>query len=163
MTSVAAALAAVLEDGGWRAKARPSQLPPPGDWNGWMILAGRGFGKTRAGAGWVHDLVETRQAGRIALVAATAADARDTLVEGVSGLLNTAAPWNRPIYESSKRRLTWPNGAVATTFSSEEADRLRGPEHDAAWADELAAWTDVQAPGTCCNLVCAWEGARAGW
>jgi phage terminase large subunit-like protein len=84
MTSIAAALADALEDGGWRAKARPSQLPPPGDWNGWMILAGRGFGKTRAGAGWVHDLVETRQAGRIALVAATAADARDTLVEGVS-------------------------------------------------------------------------------
>ncbi|WP_338688983.1 terminase family protein [Bradyrhizobium sp. 26S5] len=144
MTSIVSALADALEDGGWRAKARPSQLPPSGDWNGWMILAGRGFGKTRAGAGWVHDLVETRQAGRIALVAATAADARDTLVEGVSGLLNTTAPWNRPQYESSKRRLTWPNGAIATTFSSEEADRLRGPEHDAAWADELAAWTDVQ-------------------
>ncbi|MBB4391779.1 DNA-packaging protein [Bradyrhizobium sp. ERR14] len=144
MTSIAAALADALEDGGWRAKARPSQLPPPGDWNGWIALAGRGWGKTRAGAGWVHELVETRQAGRIALVAATAADARDTLVEGVSGLLNTAPPWNRPIYESSKRRLTWPNGAIATTFSSEEADRLRGPEHDAAWADELAAWTDVQ-------------------
>jgi len=144
MTSIAAALADALEDGGWRAKARPSQLPPPGDWNGWLALAGRGWGKTRAGAGWVHELVETRQAGRIALVAATAADARDTLVEGVSGLLNTAPPGNRPQYESSKRRLTWPNGAVATTFSSEEADRLRGPEHDAAWADELAAWTDVQ-------------------
>lgn len=144
MTTIAGVLADALEDGGWRAKARPSQLPPPGEWNGWLVLAGRGFGKTRAGAGWVHDLVETRQAGRIALVAATAADARDTLVEGVSGLLNTASPWNRPQYESSKRRLTWPNGAIATTFSSEEADRLRGPEHDAAWADELAAWTDVQ-------------------
>lgn len=144
-TSIAGTLAEALADGGWRAKARPSQLPPAGDWNGWLILAGRGFGKTRAGAGWVHELVETRQAGRIALVAATAADARDTLVEGVSGLLNTASPWNRPIYEPSKRRLTWPNGAVATTFSSEEADRLRGPEHDAAWADELAAWQDPRA------------------
>lgn len=141
MTSIAAALAAALEDGGWRAKARPSQLAPPGDWNGWLALAGRGWGKTRAGSGWVHELVEARQAGRIALVAATAADARETLVEGVSGLLNTAP---RPIYEPSKRRVTWPNGAIATTFSSEEADRLRGPEHDAAWADELAAWTDMQ-------------------
>jgi predicted phage terminase large subunit-like protein len=138
------ALADTLEDGGWRVKARPSQLPPPGNWLGWMALAGRGWGKTRAGSGWVHELVETRQAGRIALVAATAADARETLVEGVSGLLNTAPPWNRPHYEPSKRRLTWPNGAIATTFSSEEADRLRGPEHDAAWADELAAWKDVQ-------------------
>jgi phage terminase large subunit-like protein len=109
------------------------------------MLAGRGFGKTRAGAEWVHEIVETRQARRIALVAATAADARDTLVEGVAGLLNTAPAWNRPIYEPSKRRVTWPNGAIATTFSSEEADRLRGPEHDAAWADELAAWADLQA------------------
>jgi predicted phage terminase large subunit-like protein len=145
MASIASALANALEDGGWRAKARPNQLPPSGDWNGWLVMAGRGFGKTRAGAEWVHELVESRQAGRIGLVAATAADARDTLVEGVSGLLNTAPRWNRPIYEPSKRRLTWPNGAVATTFSSEEADRLRGPEHDAAWADELAAWQDPQA------------------
>lgn len=153
MSSIAAALADALEDGGWRAKARPEQLPPPGDWLGWLILAGRGFGKTRAGAGWVHELVETRQAGRIALVAATAADARDTLVEGVSGLLNTAPPWLRPIYEPSKRRVTWPNGAQATTFSSEEADRLRGPEHDCLWADELAAWQDPQA---------AWDMAMFG-
>lgn len=145
MTTIAGTLAANLTDGGWRAKARPSQLPPSGDWLGWLVLAGRGFGKTRAGAGWVHELVETGQARRIALVAPTAADARDTLVEGVSGLLNTAPPWMRPVYEPSKRRVTWPNGAVATTFSSEEADRLRGPEHDAAWADELAAWTDPQA------------------
>jgi predicted phage terminase large subunit-like protein len=120
-------------------------LPPPGDWLGWVALAGRGWGKTRAGSGWVHELVETRQAGRIALVAPTAADARDTIVEGVSGLLNTGLPWMRPVYEPSKRRVTWPNGAIATTFSSEEADRLRGPEHDAAWCDELAAWTDPQA------------------
>src|SRR5690349_20372655 len=145
MPGVAAVLATVLSDGGWTAKARPSQLPPPGDWHVWLILAGRGFGKTRSGSGWVHDLVETRQAGRIALVAGTAADVRDTMVEGVSGLLNTAPPWLRPEYEPSKRRVTWPNGAQATLFSSEEADRLRGPEHDAAWADELCAWNDPQA------------------
>lgn len=162
MHNLATALADAIEDGGWRSKARPSQLAPAGDWLGWLILAGRGFGKTRAGAGWVHEMVEQRQAGRIALVAATAADARDTIVEGVSGLLNTAPPWMRPVYEPSKRRVTWPNGAIATTFSSEEADRLRGPEHDAAWADELCAWEDPQA---------AWDmlqfglriGARPRW
>ncbi|MCK1639581.1 DNA-packaging protein [Bradyrhizobium sp. 157] len=143
-SSIAAALANTLADGGWRAKARPSQLPPEGDWLGWLALAGRGWGKTFTGSGWVHDLVETRTAGRIALVAPTAADARDTMVEGQSGLLRMAPPWNRPQYEPSKRRLTWPNGAIATTFSSEEADRLRGPEHDAAWADELAAWNEPQ-------------------
>lgn len=144
MRSLAAALASALTDGGWRAKARPSQLPPPGDWLGWLLLAGRGFGKNFAGAGWINELVETGSAGRIALVAATAADARDTMVEGASGLLTMAPKWNRPVYEPSKRRLTWPNGAIATTYSAEEADRLRGPEHDAAWADELAAWDDAQ-------------------
>ncbi|QDM32172.1 ATP-binding protein [Tardiphaga sp. vice352] len=144
MSSMAAALAATLADGGWRAKARPSQLPPDGDWLGWLLLAGRGFGKTFTGAGYIGELVETGAAGRIALVAATAADARDIMVEGQSGLLRMAPPWNRPIYEPSKRRLTWLNGAIATTFSSEEADRLRGPEHDACWADELAAWNDPQ-------------------
>lgn len=143
--SIATALADTLADGGWRSKARPSQLPPEGDWLGWLLMAGRGFGKNFTGAGWVNELVETRTAGRIALVAATAADARDTMVEGQSGLLRLAPAWNRPLYEPSKRRLTWPNGAIATTFSSEEADRLRGPEHDAAWADELAAWNDPQA------------------
>ena len=145
MTSIAAALAETLADGGWRAKARAKQLPPDGEWLGWLCMAGRGFGKTFTGSGWVNELVETGAAGRIALVAPTAADARDTLVEGQSGLLRMAPPWNRPQYEPSKRRLTWSNGAIATTFSSEEADRLRGPEHDAAWADELAAWTDPQA------------------
>ncbi len=145
MTTLAATLADVIADGGWRAKARPSQLPPPGDWLGWITLAGRGWGKNFTGAGWINELVETGTAGRIALVAATAADARDTMVEGQSGLLRTAPKWNRPIYEPSKRRLTWPNGAIGTTFSSEESDRLRGPEHDAAWADELAAWNEPQA------------------
>ncbi len=140
--SIASALAATLADGGWRAKARPSQLPPPGDWNGWIVLAGRGFGKNFTGAGWVNELVETGTAGRIALVAATAADGRDVLVEGESGILPLAPSWNRPNYEPSKRRLTWANGAIATLYSSEEADRLRGPQHDAAWADELAAWND---------------------
>ena len=88
--------------------------------------------------------MQAKAAGRIALVAPTVADARDTIVEGESGILATAPPWCRPEYEPSKRKLTWPNGAIAHTFSSEEADRLRGPQFDLAFADELAAWNDPQ-------------------
>jgi phage terminase large subunit-like protein len=144
MPNIAAALADTLADGGWRAKARPSQLPPEGGWNGWLLMAGRGFGKNFTGAGWVNECVETQLAGRIGLVAATAADARDVMVEGESGILNLAPSWNVPEYEPSKRRLTWKNGATATLFSAEESDRLRGPQFDLAWADELAAWPDPQ-------------------
>jgi phage terminase large subunit-like protein len=137
----AAQLADALENS-WVAVARPNQLPPPGGWwQIWLLLAGRGFGKTRTLAEWVCEQVASGQATRIALVAATAADARDVLVEGESGILAVAPPWFRPIYEPSKRRLTWPNGAIATTFSAEEPDRLRGPQHDAAVCDELGSWS----------------------
>jgi len=105
------------------------------------LLAGRGFGKTRTLAEWVCEQVLFGLASRIALVAATAADARDVLVEGESGILAVAPPWFRPIYEPSKRRLTWPNGAIGTTFSAEEPERLRGPQHDAAVCDELGSWS----------------------
>jgi phage terminase large subunit-like protein len=139
--SFAAQLADALENS-WPAVARPNQLPPPGDWwQIWLLLAGRGFGKTRTLAEWVCEQAASGQASRIALVAATAADARDVLVEGESGILAVAPPWCRPIYEPSKRRLTWPNGVIATTFSAEEPDRLRGPQHDAAVCDELASWS----------------------
>ena len=124
----------------WPFWARPKQLPPAGDWNTWLILAGRGFGKTRTGAEWVRDQVETHGKRRVALVARTAADARDTMVEGESGILACCPPWFRPRYEPSRRRLTWPNGAIATTYSGDRPDQLRGPQSDAAWADELAAW-----------------------
>lgn len=127
----------------WRFWARPAQIAPDGDWLTWLILAGRGFGKTRTGAEWVREQIEAGYS-RIALVAPTAADARDTMVEGESGILATAPKWNRPLYEPSKRRLTWPNGAMATLFSAEEPERLRGPQHDAAWCDELAAWSRPQ-------------------
>jgi predicted phage terminase large subunit-like protein len=138
--SFAAQLADALE-GCWPAIARPNQLPPPGDWQVWLLLAGRGFGKTRTLAEWVCQQAASGRAGRIALVAATAADARDVLVEGQSGILAVSPPWFRPVYEPSKRRLTWPNGAMATTFSAEEPERLRGPQHDAAICDELGAWS----------------------
>lgn len=106
----------------------------------WLILAGRGFGKTRSGAEWVRAQVESGRRRRIALVGETAADARAVMVEGESGLLAIAPAWMRPRYEPSRRRLVWPNGAIASTFSAEDPDQLRGPQFDAAWADELAKW-----------------------
>ena len=126
-----------VEGSRWRQIARPSQVAPDGDWRTWLILAGRGWGKTRTGGEWVHEQVE-KGCRRIALVGPTAADVRDVMIEGESGILATGA--NRPHYEPSKRRLTWPNGAQAFAYSADEPERLRGPQHDAAWADELAAW-----------------------
>lgn len=124
----------------WRLWARPAQLPPSGNWRVWLILAGRGFGKTRTGAEWVRAEVESGKAKRVALVAPTAADARDVMVEGESGILAVSPPWFRPQYEPSKRRITWPNGAMATVFTADEPERLRGPQHDRAWCDEPASW-----------------------
>jgi phage terminase large subunit-like protein len=124
----------------WSRWARDSQKPPTGDWRVWLLLAGRGFGKTRTGAELVRSAVGAHTARRVALVAPTAADARNVMVEGESGLLAIAPPWDRPLYEPSKRRLTWSNGAVATLFSADEPERLRGPQHDFAWCDEFAAW-----------------------
>ncbi len=115
-------------------------MPPEGKWTVWLVMAGRGFGKSRIGAEWVRGLVEMGKAKRIALVGETAADARDVMVEGESGLLSIYPPGKRPRYESSKRRLTWSNGAIATTYSAEEPDQLRGPQHDGAWCDEIAKW-----------------------
>ncbi len=101
---------------------------------------GRAAGKTRAAAEWVRHRVESGAARRLALVGATAGDVRLTMIEGPSGLLAISPPWSRPRYEPSKRRLTWPNGAIATTYSADEPDRLRGPELDGAWCDDLAVW-----------------------
>lgn len=130
----------------WKFWARSNQLPPDGEWLTWLVLAGRGFGKTRAGAEWVRSIAcgaSPLSAGshrRIAVVAETAADARDVLVEGESGILAVHPHDFRPHYEPSKRRLTWPNGAIATLYNAVEPDQLRGPQHDAALCDELAKW-----------------------
>ena len=124
----------------WPLWARDSQIAPPGDWSVWLLMAGRGFGKTRTGAEWVRARVESGMSKRVALVARTPADVRDVMIEGDSGLLRVCPPWNRPRYEPTKRRLTWPNGAFALAFSSHEPDQLRGPQFDAAWCDELASW-----------------------
>lgn len=123
--------------------ARPNQLPPPGTWKVWLILAGRGFGKSRTGAEQVIGWAKTPKR-RIALVAETAADARDVMVEGESGILACAPPWCQPKYEPSKRRLTWPNGTLATTYSGDAPEQLRGPQHHYAWCDEVAKWKYAQ-------------------
>lgn len=124
----------------WTFWARPNQLAPNGTWRTWLLLAGRGFGKTRAGAEWVRSRIDSGDAKRIALVAPTPADARDVMVEGESGLLAISPPWNQPEFQPSKRRVVWPNGALATIYSGFEPDQLRGPQHDTAWCDELASW-----------------------
>ena len=128
----------------WPLWARQEQLPPddsPGDpWHIWLLLAGRGFGKTRVGAEWVRARAESGASRRIALIARTPHEAETVMVNGESGILAVCPPWNRPNWEPSKRRLTWPNGAMAFVFSSYEPDQLRGPQFDAAWCDELASW-----------------------
>lgn len=127
----------------WRVNARQNQLLPSGAWVLWLILAGRGFGKTRTGAETVRQWVEQGYQ-RIHLVGATASDARDVMVQGESGLLSVFPPHQRPLYEPSKRMITFHTGAVAVTFSAEEPERLRGPQCEAFWCDELAAWSFLQ-------------------
>lgn len=126
----------------WRAWAHPCQIPDEGDWGTWLFLGGRGAGKTRAGAEWLSGLAEPGR--RLALVGPTLHDVREVMIEGPSGLKAIAPPDQRPAYEASRRRLVWPNGAVAQAFSAEEPDRLRGPQFHHAWADEFCAW---KAPG----------------
>jgi phage terminase large subunit-like protein len=123
--------------------ARADQRPPTdSDWLTWLLMSGRGTGKTRTGSEFIHRAA--RKLPRIGLIAATAPDARDIMLEGESGLLTIAAPDFRPFYEPSKKRLTWPNGTVGHIYSAEEPDRLRGPEHYLVWADEPAHWPLVQ-------------------
>lgn len=124
----------------WEVWARPNQLEPEGDWTTWLILAGRGFGKTRTGSETIIKWVRSGTCSRIALVAEDSADARDVMVEGESGILACSPPDFVPKYEPSKRRLTWPNGAIATLYSAEDYDSLRGPQFDGAWCDELCKW-----------------------
>ncbi len=130
--------------------ALPHQLPPDGDWKTWVILGGRGAGKTRAGAEWVRTMVEGAKpldrgaAQRVALVGETIDQVREVMVFGESGLIACAPPDRRPIWEAGRRRLVWPNGAVAQAFSAHDPESLRGPQFDAAWVDELAKWRNGQ-------------------
>ena len=130
----------------WRFWARPKQIAPPGEWSVWNLRAGRGFGKTRTGAGWLHERAMEIPGRWMALIAKTPADARDVMIEGPGGLLDRLGkninPKDRPLYEPSKRRLTWPNGSWATIYSSEEPEQLRGFSGDTAWIDELAKFSN---------------------
>jgi len=131
-------------DVNFEAWAHKNQLPPNGEgWRTWLMMAGRGFGKTRAGAEWINGLACSRRGARIALVGASISDARSIMVEGVSGLLSVARNHRRKlVWEPSLGRLTWPNGSEAQIFSGDHADGLRGPEFDFAWCDELAKWRE---------------------
>lgn len=126
----------------WRQIARPEQLPPDGAWLTWAFVAGRGAGKTRSAAEWVHERAQRNPGCRIALVGRTPADVRDVMIEGESGIVAVAGA-DAPIYQSTKRRLTWANGSTAHAYSAEVPAQLRGPQHHYAWADEAAAWTDA--------------------
>ena len=126
--------------------AHKNQLPPGAEgWRVWLMMAGRGFGKTRAGAEWIFRLANARPNARIALIGATIADARSIMIEGVSGLISVAKRYRRRLsWEPSLSRLKWPNGSEAQLFSGDNADGLRGPEHEFAWADELAKWREAE-------------------
>jgi predicted phage terminase large subunit-like protein len=122
----------------WDRLARPDQKIPSGDWRVWLVLAGRGFGKTRLGAESIRQWVQEGVCKRIALIGETEMDVRHVMIEGQSGLLPVHPPHERPKFESSKRQLKWPNGAIATVYSAERYGQLRGPQFDGAWIDELA-------------------------
>lgn len=131
--------------------ARASQLAPDWEWDVWMALAGRGFGKTRLGSEWAIEKARTHERG--ALIGPTAADTRDILVQGESGILACAPATFRPVYNPSKRQLAYPNGAIQTLYSADEPNRLRGPQHHYGWFDEMAAWRYLQE---------AWDMAQLG-
>jgi phage terminase large subunit-like protein len=142
----------------WRQVARPEQLAPDGEWLTWAYLAGRGAGKTRSAAEWIIERALEHPGCRIALVGRTPADVRDVMIEGESGIL-TCSGADRPIYESTKRRLTWPNGSQAAAYSAEVPSQLRGPQHHFAWADEPASWTDAPKGDT---IDTAWNNLMLG-
>ena len=128
----------------WHFWARPNQLPPKEFLNftktTWLILAGRGYGKTRTGAEWVIEQAKKYPGSRGGLIAPTAADARDVMIEGESGIVAISSPDFPVLYEPSKRRLTWNNGSMATLYTADEPRNLRGPQHHYIWADEICAW-----------------------
>jgi phage terminase large subunit-like protein len=134
----------------WSFWGRPTQQEPPGNWSVWLAMAGRGFGKTRMGSEWVRQQMcgaTPLSPGRVrhmALVAENAADARDVMVQSAGGILRCHPPEFRPKYTPSLRKLEWPNGATAHTYSADDPEQLRGPEHEAAWSDELAKWRYAQ-------------------
>ncbi len=130
--------------------ALPHQLPPEGVWKSWVIMGGRGAGKTRAGAEWVRSEVEGARpldpgrSKRVALVGETLEQVEKVMIFGASGILASSPPDRKPVWEATKRRLVWPNGAVAEVYSAFSPEALRGPQFDAAWVDELAKWSKAE-------------------
>ncbi len=141
----------------WHYWARDEQLAPAGNWTVWMIMAGRGFGKTRAGAEWVREIAEADGSARFALVGANFGEARMVMVEGESGLLSIAPAKNRPLWEPSLKRLRWSNGAEAYLYSAAEPEGLRGPQHSHSWCDEIAKWTNNAG-----QAQAAWDNLKMG-
>lgn len=123
----------------WAFWQRPEQRPPKGNWRTWLVMAGRGFGKTRMGAEWVKEKILAAGV-RIALIGASIDEVRKVMIEGESGLLAHCRPKWRPRWEPSLGRLTWPNGSTAHVYTAAEPDGLRGPQFHAAWCDEIAKW-----------------------
>jgi phage terminase large subunit-like protein len=142
----------------WRAWAHRGQVPPDGDWLVWLIRAGRGFGKTRAGAEWVNAVANDTPGARIALVSGTKDDVRRVMVEGTSGLLSVAADVARPRWHASAGTLTYANGAEAQAFSAAAPELLRGPEHGIAWCDELGKWRGAAGEAAWDNLLMGMRG-----
>lgn len=133
----------------WPAWARPEQIAPDGVWDGWLIIAGRGWGKTKTGAETVRDEVESGRSTRLGLIGETSADGKDVMVSGESGILACSPPWNMPVFTASpgsgRPKLKWPCGAIATLYDAREPDQLRGPQHDFIWFDELAKYRYAEA------------------
>lgn len=143
----------------WNFWGRPNQFEPQefidAQYQIWLILSGRGWGKSRTGAETTNRRVREGRARNIGLIATSAADARDVMVLGQSGIIETSPPWFKAIYHPSRRSVEWPNGAKATLYSAEDPDQLRGPQHDWIWMDELAAWPHL-------NIQPAWDNAMFG-
>lgn len=139
----------ILHD--WELWGRKEQFEPPGDWQYWLILAGRGWGKTRCGAEWVREKIKTHR--YVNLIGATSDDARDIMIQGDSGILSCCSKADRPRYIANQSCLKWPNGAISLVFTAAEPERLRGKQSEAIWCDELAAWRYAQE---------AWQQAMLG-
>jgi phage terminase large subunit-like protein len=137
--------------------AHAGQLPPDGEWRTWLVMAGRGFGKTRAGAEWVRAVADADPEARIALVAATLQEARSVMVEGESGLLACCPPHGRPVFEPSLRRVRFANGALALLYGANEPEALRGPQHSHSWCDEIGKWSGAHG-----RALRAWDNLLLG-
>jgi phage terminase large subunit-like protein len=137
----------------WFAHGRPQQMPPAGDWHVWLLMAGRGFGKTRAGSEWARTVALEQAGVSIAIVGATLHETRAIMVEGPAGLLAIGKPASRPLFQPSLRRLVWPNGSTGQLYSADDPDALRGGQHSHAWGDEIAKWPKGEA---------AWMNLRMG-